>query len=260
MRRERERRLKDSDLLETVEEVFDLFTEQHLFHLYRKKILGKLYGVISSGKESRVYWGKTLNGIDVAVKIYLTMTAEFRKSIAKYIIGDPRFEGIPKNDYRKLIYEWARKEFRNLLRMHMQGVKVPKPYAFKGNVIIMEFIGKDGKRAPLVKELVPELEVNPILAKEIYDQTIWNLEKMVCDTRLIHADLSEFNLMFWENKVYIIDVSQSISHEHPMARDFLERDLDNIYRFFSRILRKEDLQEDIIRNKLFSCINSKKMR
>ncbi|MCE4606671.1 MAG: serine protein kinase RIO [Desulfurococcales archaeon] len=258
MRREREKRLKDSDLLETVEEVFDLSTEQHLFHLYRKNVLDKLYGVVSSGKESRIYWGKTPDGRDVAVKIYLTTTAEFRKGISKYIIGDPRFERIPKNDYRKLIYEWARKEYRNLSRMHIQGVSVPQPYAFKGNIIVMEFIGEDGKHAPLVKELAPELEANPTLAREIYNQTIWNLEKIVCDTRLIHADLSEFNIMFWRNKVYIIDVSQSVSYEHPMALEFLERDLDNILEFFSRILN-EDLQGDIIRNRLFSCVSSGKM-
>jgi RIO kinase 1 len=250
--------LKDSDLLETVEEVFDILTEQHLFYLYRKKIIDKLYGVVSSGKESRVYWGKTPSGEDVAVKIYLTMTAEFRKGIAKYIIGDPRFERIPKNDYRRLIYEWARKEFRNLTRMHKHGVSVPRPLAFKGNVIVMEFIGFKGERAPLLKELAHEMERNSELAKEIYRQTKLNLERIVCNTRLVHADLSEFNLMFWNNRVYIIDVSQSVSLEHPMAREFLERDLENVFHFFRDFIEESELQEDIIRSKLISCIDSRK--
>ncbi len=184
------------------------------------------------------------------------MTAEFRKGIAKYITGDSRFKEIPKNDYRRLIYEWARKEFRNMKRMYKHHVKVPRPHALKGNVIVMEFIGEEGKRAPLVKELVPELKANLGLAKEIYRQTRVNLERIVCYTKLVHADLSEFNLMFWRKRVYIIDVSQSISLDHPMAKEFLVRDLNNIFRFFRGFIGEEDLQEDAIKQKLFSCIYS----
>jgi RIO kinase 1 len=253
MRRERERRIKDSDLLETVEEVFDVFTEQHLFYLYRKRILDRLYGVMSSGKEARVYWGKTPDGKDVAVKIYLTATAEFRKGITKYIMGDPRFERIPSKDFRKLIYEWTRKEFRNLKRLYNAGVNVPRPHGFKGNVIVMDFIGEKGRRASLLKEITAYLKENIDIARDIYRQTITNLELIVCNAKLVHADLSEFNIMYHTGKVYIIDVSQAVTLDHPLAIEFLERDIKNIKEFFTDILGSDQMDEEFI-TRVFSCV------
>ena len=52
--------------------------------------------------------------------------------------------------------------------------------------------------------------------------------------RLVHADLSEYNILYHENALHIIDVSQSVEHDHPHAFDFLRKDLDNIEEFFSR--------------------------
>lgn len=54
------------------------------------------------------------------------------------------------------------------------------------------------------------------------------------ECRLIHADLSEYNMLYWEDKVYIIDVSQSVEHDHPHALDFLRRDIFNINEFFRK--------------------------
>ena len=51
---------------------------------------------------------------------------------------------------------------------------------------------------------------------------------------LIHADLSEYNLLYYEDKVYMIDVSQSVEHEHPKALEFLRRDIVNINDFFRK--------------------------
>jgi len=237
--------LKDRDLFETVEEVFDIFTEKNILLLYRKNILKKLYGVVSSGKESRIYWGLGKDNRELAVKIYLTMTAEFRRGILKYIIGDPRFERIPVGDYRKLIYEWTRKEYRNLRRMRTSGVSVPEPIAFYGNVLIMEFLGEKGRRAPLLKEMTPILEENRGFAASVFSQVVDNYRKTVCNARLIHADLSEFNIMYWNDTVYFIDVSQAVSLEHPYAREFLGRDLRNLALFFSNYIEINELEESI---------------
>ncbi len=231
-RREEERRIKDADQLKTVEEVFDSFTMSHIYRLEARGLIWELKGVVSSGKEARVYWGRTRDGRDIAVKIYLSFTAEFRKSIRKYIEGDPRFESIPKGNFRKLIYEWARKEYRNLARLKRAGVRVPEPYGISGNVIVMEFLGEKGYRAPLLVESVNELAGEEL--ESILDDIAEQLRIMACEAGLVHADLSEYNIVVWREKPWIIDVGQAVLVTHPHAEEFLARDIQNLSSFFSQ--------------------------
>lgn len=50
----------------------------------------------------------------------------------------------------------------------------------------------------------------------------------------MHADLSEYNILYHDERLYIIDVSQSVEHEHPHAFDFLRKDISNMEDFFGR--------------------------
>jgi RIO kinase 1 len=52
--------------------------------------------------------------------------------------------------------------------------------------------------------------------------------------KLVHADLSEYNILYHEDRLYIIDVSQSVEHDHPNAFNFLRTDLKNVEDFFGR--------------------------
>jgi RIO kinase 1 len=212
----------------TVEEVFDQTTRLIVFDLLNDGILYEVNGVVSSGKEARVYWGKTKDGKDLAVKIYLTSSAEFKKGMLKYIEGDPRFKNI-KRDTRGLIAVWAQKEFRNLEESCQAKVRVPKPVIVKSNVLVMEFIGKDGNSAPSLKESAPE---NP---ERLYKILINSVKRLYQKAKLVHGDLSEYNILMWKGRPIIIDMSQSVSIEHPMADFMLTRDLTNLNRFFSRL-------------------------
>ena len=147
-----EKRRKDEDLLKTVEEVFDKFTLEALYKLINRKVIDLLHGVVDTGKESRVYWAKSPKGEDLAVKIFLTSTREFKKTVLQYIEEDPRFKKI-RRATRPLIYAWALKEFKNLEKAYEVGVSVPKPIAVYRNVIVMSFIGDNGVPAPLLKDV-----------------------------------------------------------------------------------------------------------
>ena len=235
-RRKYLKRQKDKDLYETVEEVFDMATQMAVYELIRRGVIGELLGTISSGKEARIYCGKDPQGNDIAVKIYLTTTAEFRKSIRKYIIGDPRFEQIANRGLRRLIYAWARKEFRNLKRMIQVGIRVPKPIAVYRNVLVMEFIGKDCKRAPLLIELAkPKNQLEPEEWKKIFEKVYDYMVIMYQKAKLVHADLNEYNIMYWQDEPVIIDVSQAVPISHPYADEFLRHDIQQIRRFFSSV-------------------------
>jgi RIO kinase 1 len=227
----------------TVEEVFDQATRLIVFSLLNAGTLHEVNGVVSSGKEARVYWGKTKQGTDLAVKIYLTSSAEFKKGILKYIEGDPRFKNV-KRDTRSLFAVWAQKEFRNLEEAGQAKVNVPKTVAVKSNVVVMEFIGKDGKSAPSLKESLHE---NP---ERVYKQLVINIKRLYQKAKLVHCDLSEYNILMWKNKPLIIDMSQSVSIEHPMAKFMLTRDLNNLNRFFNKLnvntIPVEELQKQVV--------------
>ena len=61
-----------------------------------------------------------------------------------------------------------------------------------------------------------------------------NVRKMYHDCKLVHGDLSEYNMLYHQGKVFIIDVSQSVEHDHPHALEFLRKDLCNVTEFFRR--------------------------
>ncbi|MCY0868866.1 MAG: serine protein kinase RIO [Desulfurococcus sp.] len=223
---------KDRDLFETVEEVFDMATVASILELMRKKIIRRISGVISAGKEARVYLARGFGDEYLALKIYYTSTAEFKKGIYKYIRGDPRFTGLKARSTRDLIYAWARKEYGNLKRMWDAGVRVPRPIAFKNNVVVMEFMGVEGVRYPLLIEAYRDLEAADL--ESIYHQVITELVKIYCKARLVHGDLSEYNIMVTPDlRVVVIDVGQAVDLSHPNAEDLLARDIRNINRFFS---------------------------
>jgi RIO kinase 1 len=212
----------------TVEEVFDQATRMVIYELLNSGVLDEVNGVVNAGKEARVYWGKNKEGNDLAVKIYLTTSAEFRKGMFKYIEGDYRFKGI-KHDTRSMIFAWAQKEFRNLEQAFRAKVRVPKPVAVKNNVLVMEFIGKDGVNAPSLKEQAPD---DP---EKVYGVLLTFLKRLYRKADLVHGDLSEYNVMMWKGKPVIFDVAQAVPTSHPMAAFFLRRDLTNVNRFFSRL-------------------------
>ena len=212
----------------TLEEVFDQTTRMVLYRFMSSGILDELNGVVSSGKEARVYWGKNKQGEDRAVKIYLTSSAEFKKGMMMYIEGDYRFKDI-RRDTRSIIYTWAQKEFRNLEDASRAKIRVPKPIAVERNVVVMEFIGKDGVSAPSLKEESPE---DP---EKTYKVLLTYIKRLYQKAELVHGDLSEYNLMTWKGDLIMFDMSQSVPKSHPLAEFLLRRDLTNVNRFFSRI-------------------------
>jgi RIO kinase 1 len=219
---------KRSEEYEVLEEVFDRSTLMLIYDFMNKGIVDEIHGVVRAGKESRVYWGKDKNGKELAIKIYLVVSSEFRKGLVKYIEGDPRFKDL-KHDTRSLIFAWAQKEFKNLELAARARVRVPRPIAVKNNVLIMEFIGENGEGAPSLKEKTPK---NPA---RIYEQLMIYIQMLYRKAELVHGDLSEYNIMIWRGKVVIFDMSQAVPLVHPMADFLLHRDLTVLNKYFSRL-------------------------
>ena len=223
---DRERRFttKRSEDYQVLEEVFDLPTLMTLHKLMNSRIFHYLNGVVSSGKEAGVYWGVREDGSNVAVKIYLTISAEFRKRLP-YIIGDPRFTRV-KKDVKSLVTLWARKEYKNLKITYSACIPCPEPYTVARNVLVMQFIGENGKPAQTL--------ANVDVGKQDYQRTLSLMRKLYQDVRLVHADLSEYNIFKFKRRLILFDFGAAVYHSHPRAEEFLIRDITNINRFFSR--------------------------
>lgn len=224
---------KDKSDRATVEEVLDPRTKIILFKLLNKGFLDELHGSISRGKEANVFYATSSKG-EFAVKIYKTSIMTFKKR-RKYVEGEFRFRKLNySSNPRKLIKMWAEKEMRNLLRLVQCDVPCPRPLFLKNNVLVMEFIGENGKAAKTLKNV----DLNEKQARELYLDCVMMMRRMYNDCKLIHADLSEFNMLYHQNRLYIIDVSQSVEHNHPNAFEFLRSDCSNVNDFF----RKKNVQ------------------
>ena len=130
----RKKQLKDGFKKgKVVNEVLDKPTVMTLYKLITDHIIAYVNGSISAGKESVVFWAVDENDVDIALKIYLVSTSNFKKREA-YIVGDPRFLRIKKGT-KNLVYLWAKKEFRNLSQCYDCGLPVPRPIHVTNNVL-----------------------------------------------------------------------------------------------------------------------------
>jgi RIO kinase 1 len=236
---------KRSEEYEVLEEVFDKSTLMTIYEFLNKGTINEIHGVVKAGKEARIYWGKDRDGKELAIKIYLTISAEFKKGKLQYIEGDPRFKHV-KHDSRSLVFAWALKEYKNLQLALKAKVRVPKPIAIKKNVLVMEFIGKDSDPAPELKELPPK---NP---EPIYNELLEYIRRLYHKAELVHGDISEYNVMIWKGKPVLFDMAQALPLSHPIADTLLKRDLENLHRYFKKlgvgVLSTEEMYRKVTEN------------
>jgi len=219
---------KRSEEMESLEEVFDRSTLMIVYKMLNRGYLKNIYGVLRSGKEARIYWGKGKGNRPVAIKIFLTTSREFKHGRVVYTQGDERFKNT-RNDSRSAVNLWASKEYRNLKQAGAAGVRVPTPFRVEGNVLLMEFIGENGQPAPLLRE-------TPLNhPARTYDKIMEAVKRLYQNAKLVHGDLSEYNIMMRKLQPVLIDFGQAVSVEHPMAKILLERDLKQLNQYFAKI-------------------------
>ena len=223
-------RAKDKADRATVEQVLDPRTRMILFKILNKGVICEINGCISTGKEANVYHATNADGYERAVKVYKTSILIF-KDRDRYVTGEFRFRhGYCKHNPRKMVKTWAEKEMRNLTRMHQAGIPCPEPIILRSHVLVMDFIGTDGWPAPLLKDVT----LSESKSRELYLQCIQIVRNIFWKCRLVHADLSEFNMLYQQDQLYVIDVSQSVEHDHPHALEFLRKDCTNVTDFFKK--------------------------
>ena len=205
-----------------INEVLDKSTIFELYGLIKSNIISYVNGAVKSGKESVVFWAVDQNQSNLALKIYLVTTSNFKKR-TEYLIGDPRFSRVKKGT-KNIVYLWAKKEFQNILKCYNSGISVVTPIHVSKNILVMEFVGSNGK--PEKTLLESEVDEND------YHQCIQIITDLFKKAKLVHADFSEFNIFKTNSGLKIFDLGSAIDLNHPKMMDFLKRDINNISNFF----------------------------
>ncbi|KAF5385706.1 hypothetical protein D9757_005502 [Collybiopsis confluens] len=224
--------LKDKSDRATNEQVLDPRTRLILFKMIGRGLIHEVNGCVSTGKEANVYHALTPEFKHLALKIYKTSILVF-KDRDKYVTGEHRFRrGYSRKNPRKMVRLWAEKEMRNLKRLVSAGIRCPDPVEVRENILVMTFLGdKEGWASPRLKDA----QLSTTQSVDLYIELILAVRKIFHQCKLVHADLSEYNILFHEDHLFIIDVSQSVEHDHPSAFDFLRKDLGNVEDFFARL-------------------------
>ena len=224
-----------------VNEVLDKITILQLHDLINSKIISYVNGVVKAGKESVVFWAKDFDDNDLALKIYLVTTSNFKRR-SQYVMGDPRFTNVKKGT-KNIVYLWARKEFQNISKCYDCGISVVKPRHVSKNILIMDFEGTDGK--PEQTLLESEIDEND------YRQSISLITDLYKKAKLVHGDFSEYNIFKTKNGLKIFDLGSAVDTIHPNTMEFLKRDINNITNFFVKrgltVENPADILERIIK-------------
>lgn len=215
----------------TVDQVLDPRTMRMVEKLQKQGHLDNLSGCISTGKEANIYHSTDSQGRDVAVKIYKTSILIF-KDRQRYFVGEFRFRhGVSRNNPRKMVKLWAEKEMRNLKRLRAAGIPSPDALALKHHVLVLEFLDDgSGAAAPRLKDA----DLDSSMLERLYDEILCIIRRMYHQCNLVHADLSEYNILYYQDHAAIIDVSQSVEQNHPHSLEFLRNDIHIMNNFFQK--------------------------
>ncbi len=145
-------------------------------------------------------------------------------------------------------FQWTEKEFRNLTRVNRKSrINAPEALLFKDHILVglkcivmlrvivrqvMSFIGKNSIPALQLKE-INKSSLSVELWTDIYFDVLSMIYTLFHKCHLVHADLSEYNVLRHEEKTYLIDFGQAVDISHPEHLVFMLRDIENITSYFS---------------------------
>lgn len=214
-------------------EAFDYF--------FGEGFVTELVRPLSSGKEASVHLCRATRkhgGGLLALKVYRPRDHRTFKNDHNYKAGRVILNGhdrravAKKSRYGRQFEEgwWTSREWEVLQALHEVGADVPRPVAPADGAILMEYIGDEETSAPVLRRA----QLSATEGREVFDRIMWNVE-LALRHNLIHADLSPFNILWWEGRATIIDLPQAVDpRSNPNASELLARDVENVCRHFER--------------------------
>ena len=204
--------------------------------------------LVKGGKEANVYCCQATpkTGMDlIAAKLYRPRMLRHLKNNALYKEGRTLRDADGKlihgaREARAMqkktrfgkeldLSNWIGNEFRFHQLLAEAGADVPRPLAHGGNTILMEYLGAPALSAPMLQEVT----LAPTEARALLERTMDNIRLMLRH-HLVHADLSAYNILYWEGRIAIIDFPQMVdARKNPNTFALLQRDVQRICDYFN---------------------------
>lgn len=221
----------------------------YLEEFVNDKIITDVLSKVRGGKEANVYTcaAHPKTGLDlIAAKVYRPRMFRNLRNDARYRQGRAMLnsDGKPVQGRREALAvqkktrfgqelrhgTWLGTEYQTMQLLWQAGADVPKPIAQNDNVILMEYIGEEGAPAPTLNQVSLQKQE----ARALFERLVHNLETMLACGR-VHADLSAYNILYWEGQFKIIDFPQAVDpRRNPDSQALFIRDVERICHYFAR--------------------------
>lgn len=214
-------------------------------------VIDEVVRSLKSGKEATVYVVRSGTHLRCA-KVYRDMAQRSFQRRAQYqegrkVRGSRETRAMSRSTRfgrREQENEWKNAEVDALYRLVAADVRVPRPFGYFNDVLIMELVtDASGNPAPRLGEV----ELTSDIARDYHDFLMRQIVRML-SLGLIHGDLSEFNVLLAPEGPVIIDLPQVVNASgNNAAFAMLERDVNNIRttlgRFAPELLQTEFARE-----------------
>ena len=216
--------------------------------LYDQRWFEDILMMVKGGKEASVYLCRGSESVGIpllAAKVYrprqfrnLKKDHVYREGRAqveadgRLILDDGLLHAMAQKTRigMELLHEsWLGSEFKTMELLAKAGADVPRPYTSGANAILMEYIGDEDTAAPSLNSI----RLSTSEARILFDRVVHNIEVCLKAGR-IHADLSAYNILYWEGEITLIDFPQAIHpDENRNAYRIFQRDVLRVCEYFS---------------------------
>jgi RIO kinase 1 len=223
---------------------------QHLAWFFEQQLITDVVRRVKAGKEATVYacvahpsTGKSF----VAAKLYREYSLRSSHNMSQYQQGRALLDdegnapkGRPgraghgggkssKRGKEAARTSWVMHEFSLLEALHARGADVPEPLEHAEHALLMEYIGDEADAAPTLNDVALE----PQEAKPLFERVLFNVE-LLLELGWVHGDLSEYNIMYQQGRIVLIDFPQVADcQNNPKARALFNRDIERVARYFA---------------------------
>jgi RIO kinase 1 len=218
---------------------------------YQQALITDVLAMVKGGKEASVYRCKAheSTGRDyVAVKVYRPRMFRNLRNDKMYREGRQVLteSGRPvgardvrtiramgkKTTYGQQVAHtsWLMHEYNAMQALYAAGADVPEPIGAGENAIAMAYLGDEILPAPPLHTV----QLREDEAQPLFDDVLRNIALML-QQGMIHGDLSEYNILYWQGAITVIDFPQVVEVEtNPHAKKILYRDIQRVGEYFNQ--------------------------